>query len=120
MLAGCSPPLPPVSAPAVSVTPTPADSPPVPPPGPASATTSSAEPIAATPPPSPRVVVTCNDCGMKPIPIVHFQYGSAVVSADAEPVLGEVVEAMKANPEITLVAVEGHADLNEGTRIKVD
>ena len=53
---------------------------------------------------------------MKPISMVHFQYGSAAVAAEAEPMLREVAEVMKAHPEITLVAVEGHADINEGKR----
>jgi len=57
---------------------------------------------------------------MKPISMVHFQYGNAAVSAEAEPMLGEVAEVIKAHPEITLVAVEGHADLNEGERAADD
>jgi OOP family OmpA-OmpF porin len=54
------------------------------------------------------------------MPIVRFPYGSTVVPADAEPMLREVVEAMRSHPEITLVAVEGHADLDEGRSIKGD
>jgi outer membrane protein OmpA-like peptidoglycan-associated protein len=57
---------------------------------------------------------------MKPIPIVHFPYGSAIVPADAEPMLRDVVETMRAHPEITLVAVEGHTDVEEGRWIKGD
>jgi outer membrane protein OmpA-like peptidoglycan-associated protein len=81
---------------------------------------SSAEPATPAPTAAPRVVVICNDCGGKPIPIIRFQYGSAVVPTDVEPMLQEVVLVMKAHPEIKLVAIEGHTDLDEGRRIAVD
>jgi OmpA-OmpF porin, OOP family len=57
---------------------------------------------------------------MKPISMVHFQYGSAAVSAEAEFMLREVAEVMKAHAEITLVAVEGHAYLDVGKQTTGD
>jgi outer membrane protein OmpA-like peptidoglycan-associated protein len=78
------------------------------------------ETAATAPPAPPRVVIVCNDCNARPIPQIHFSYASAVIPADAEIVLREVVETMKAHPEIKVVAIEGHADLDEGKRITSD
>jgi outer membrane protein OmpA-like peptidoglycan-associated protein len=52
--------------------------------------------------------------------MVHFSYTSAVVPAEAVPLLEEVAATMKAHPEIEVVAVEGHADLDESKRVAVD
>jgi outer membrane protein OmpA-like peptidoglycan-associated protein len=52
--------------------------------------------------------------------MIRFQYGNAVVPTDAEPMLQDVADVMKAHPEIEVVAIEGHTDTSEGLRITVD
>jgi outer membrane protein OmpA-like peptidoglycan-associated protein len=77
----------------------------------------------ATATPSPPRIVICNDCGVSPIAgigMIHFQQASAAVSAEAEPVLQAVANVMQAHPEVWIVTVEGHADVDETRRITGD
>ncbi|MFO0548893.1 MAG: OmpA family protein [Polyangiaceae bacterium] len=41
---------------------------------------------------------------------VEFEFGSARLRADSQPILDEVVRLLQANPDITLLAIEGHTD----------
>lgn len=41
---------------------------------------------------------------------VEFEFGSARLSAASFPILDEVVRLLQANPEITLMSIEGHTD----------
>ncbi|NUO51048.1 MAG: OmpA family protein [Polyangiaceae bacterium] len=41
---------------------------------------------------------------------VEFEFGSARLSAASFPILDEVVKLLQANPEITLMSIEGHTD----------
>jgi hypothetical protein len=78
---------------------------------------------------SPQVIMQCSDCSggcndCRPIrsaPKIHFDYASAALPTQADlslrtdvfVSLPDLVEAMRSEPDITLV-VEGHVDVDEG------
>lgn len=65
------------------------------------------------PPPPPKTELVENEIKLKEN--VEFETDSAKILPQSEPMLNEVVETMKAHPEIEHVRVGGHTD-NTGTK----
>jgi outer membrane protein OmpA-like peptidoglycan-associated protein len=67
------------------------------------------------PPGPPRVVVTASS--IKITEKIQFKTGSAEILPESFGLLDEIVEVLKANPQIQLVQVEGHTDSTGGAAI---
>jgi OOP family OmpA-OmpF porin len=51
---------------------------------------------------------------------VHFQTGSATILPDSFPMLGEIVQLLKANPNIKKMMIEGHTDNHGSAALNLD
>jgi len=51
---------------------------------------------------------------------VHFQTASATILPDSFPMLGEIVQLLKANPDIKKMMIEGHTDNRGGAAYNLD
>ena len=58
----------------------------------------------------PTMIEVDDSGGIKVIQQVHFETGTAKLSADSFPVLQEVADYLKATPGIKLMSVDGHTD----------
>jgi outer membrane protein OmpA-like peptidoglycan-associated protein len=51
---------------------------------------------------------------------VHFQTASATILPDSFPMLGEIVQLLKANTDIKKMMIEGHTDSHGGADYNLD
>ncbi len=57
---------------------------------------------------------------MRVLQQVHFQTGSATILPDSFPMLSEIVQLLKANPNIKKMMIEGHTDNRGGADYNLD
>ncbi len=76
---------------------------------------SSATYAIAPPPPPPRVVVTKERLDLKEK--VFFETGKSAIRPESLGLLDEVAAALKANPDVKRVVIEGHTD-SKGAKLK--